>query len=61
MEERQSKSRKYKWFIVFASFWIPLIGLFMFFANRKENPKDANTYGLAAIVGFAINFYLLSR
>jgi hypothetical protein len=44
------------WIIL--SFIIPLVGLVLYFTNRKEHPKKAQTACYAALAGFALGVIL---
>ena len=45
--------------LVILSFLIPLVGFIYWGVKKKDRPKNANACGIAGLIGFAINFFLI--
>ena len=45
------------WLVIIA-FFIPIVGLILFVALKKNTPKKANAIGIAALIGFVLGFII---
>lgn len=52
MEDRTSVG------LAIVSFIFPIVGLILFFAKKKDTPKAAKSYLIAAVIGFVIGIVL---
>lgn len=51
--------KKQKWIdfaLVALSALVPIVGILLYFAYKKHDPKFANILGVAGIIGFLANF-----